>query len=273
MVLDFKYFPLVYLLVVVTEVIILSFSQQRKQFDIRDTFTNILTGSIGIIITGALLKTSVIFVLFYLYKFSLLRLQFSYWSFVPCLIFLDFLFYIAHRVSHRINIGWAAHIVHHSSDKFNFSTAITQVWTQHYFAIFYLPIVIIGFHPNVIISCDIISRAIQFIQHTVLLGKLPYLVEFLFMTPAHHKIHHAQNPEYIDKNYGGVLIIWDRMFGTYVEEIKTVPVTFGVPHFKKTYNPFAINFRHYITIWNDVASAKDWRTRLGYIFRHPSWRP
>ena len=271
--LDFKYFPIVYLLIVASEVIILSFSQHRKGFDLRDTFTNILTGSIGVAITGALLKTSVIYVLFYLYEFSLFHLPFSYWSFIPCLVLLDFLFYVAHRVSHRVNIGWAAHIVHHSSDKFNFSTAIRQGWTQHYFAVFYLPLSLIGFHPNVMISCYIISGAIQFIQHTELVGRLPYVIEFMFTTPAHHKVHHAQNPEYIDKNYGGIFIVWDRMFGTYAEEKTNIPVIFGVPHYKKTYNLLTINFRYYITIWNEVISAKDWRTRLGFIFRHPGWKP
>ena len=185
----------------------------------------------------------------------------------------DFCYYWFHRYSHEISILWAAHAVHHQSEEYNLSTALRQTSTSFLFGwIFYLPLFAIGFPLEVLLTVNAINLIYQFWVHTRLIGRLGPL-ESVLMTPSHHRVHHAQNERYIDKNYGGMFIVWDRLFGTYEPENDADPVVFGVRKPLANWNPFWANLQVYDYLLFDARKARRWRDKLGIWFRRTGWRP
>jgi sterol desaturase/sphingolipid hydroxylase (fatty acid hydroxylase superfamily) len=185
----------------------------------------------------------------------------------------DFLYYWFHRFSHEISILWAAHAVHHQSEDYNLSTALRQTSTGFLFGwVFYLPLFVIGFPLEIVLTVNAVNLLYQFWVHTQLIRSLGPL-EHVLMTPSHHRVHHAQNERYIDKNYGGMFIIWDRMFGTYEPESDQEPVIFGVRKPLKSWNPFWANLQVYDYLLFDSRKAKRWRDKIGIWFRRTGWRP
>jgi len=185
----------------------------------------------------------------------------------------DFCYYWFHRFSHEISILWAAHAVHHQSEDYNLSTALRQTSTGFLFGwIFYLPLFVLGFPLEVLITVNAINLIYQFWVHTQLIRRLGPL-ESILMTPSHHRVHHAQNERYIDKNYGGMFIIWDRLFGSYERESDDEPVVFGVRKPLANWNPFWANLQVYDYLWFDARKTKRWRDKLGVWFRRTGWRP
>ena len=185
----------------------------------------------------------------------------------------DFLYYWVHRFSHEISILWAAHAVHHQSEDYNLSTALRQTSTGFLFGwIFYLPLFVIGFPLEIILTVSAVNLLYQFWVHTQLIRRLGPL-EWVLMTPSHHRVHHAQNERYIDKNYGGMFIVWDRMFGTYEPETDEEPVIFGVRKPLANWNPFWANLQVYDYLLFDARKAKRWRDKIGIWFRRTGWRP
>ncbi len=185
----------------------------------------------------------------------------------------DFCYYWFHRLSHEISILWAAHAVHHQSEEFNLSTALRQTSTGFVFGwLFYLPLFVIGFPLEVLLAVNAVNLIYQFWVHTRFIDRLGVLDEIL-VTPSNHRVHHAQNERYIDKNYGGMLIIWDRLFGTYAAESETDPVVFGVRKPLASWNPFWANLQVYDYLWFDARRARRWRDKLGIWFRRTGWRP
>ena len=185
----------------------------------------------------------------------------------------DFCYYWFHRYSHEISILWAAHAVHHQSEDYNLSTALRQTSTGFLFGwIFYLPLFVVGFPLEVLLSVSAINLLYQFWVHTQLIRRLGPL-ESVLMTPSHHRVHHAQNDRYIDKNYGGMFIIWDRMFGTYEPERDDEPVVFGVRKPLANWNPFWANLQVYDYLLFDALKTKRWRDKIAVWFRKTGWRP
>ena len=185
----------------------------------------------------------------------------------------DFLYYWFHRFSHEISILWAAHAVHHQSEEYNLSTALRQTSTGFLFGwIFYLPLFVIGFPLEVVLTVNAVNLLYQFWVHTRLIGRLGPL-EAVMMTPSHHRVHHAQNERYIDKNYGGMFIVWDRLFGTYEPESDEDPVIFGVRKPLASWNPFWANLQVYDYLLFDARKARRWRDKIGIWFRRTGWRP
>jgi len=185
----------------------------------------------------------------------------------------DFLYYWFHRFSHEISILWAAHAVHHQSEEYNLSTALRQTSTGFLFGwIFYLPLFVIGFPLEVVLTVNAANLLYQFWVHTRLIGRLGPL-EAVMMTPSHHRVHHAQNERYIDKNYGGMFIVWDRLFGTYEPESDDDPVIFGVRKPLASWNPFWANLQVYDYLLFDARKTKRWRDKVGIWFRRTGWRP
>jgi alkylglycerol monooxygenase len=185
----------------------------------------------------------------------------------------DFCYYWAHRFGHEISILWAAHAVHHQSEEYNLSTALRQTSTSFLFNwLFYLPLFIIGFPVEVVATANAIDLIYQFWVHTRHIGKLGWL-ERVFVTPSNHRVHHAQNDVYIDRNYGGILIVWDRLFGTFQDELDDEPVRFGVRKQLKSWNPFWANLQVYDYLLFDALRTKRWRDKLGIWFRRTGWRP
>ena len=185
----------------------------------------------------------------------------------------DFFYYWFHRFSHEVSILWAAHAVHHQSEEYNLSTALRQTSTSFLFGwIFYLPLFVAGFPLEVLITVNAVNLIYQFWVHTRLIGRLGPL-ESVLMTPSHHRVHHAQNERYIDRNYGGMLIVWDRLFGTFEPESDVDPVIFGVRKPLASWNPFWANFQVYDYLLFDARHTKRWRDKIGVWFRRTGWRP
>lgn len=196
-----------------------------------------------------------------------------WWVWVACLVVTDFCYYWAHRADHRIRLLWAAHSVHHSSTYFNMSTNLRLPWLHPVSytlrSLAWLPAVLLGFPVWMILLANTAGLIFQIPCHTTRIGTLWRPYEFIFNTPSHHRVHHGSNKPYIDKNYGGVLIIWDRLFGTYAQE--TEPLRYGLIHNINTDNPLKYNYIETMAIVRDVVHAKTWRARLGYIFGPPGW--
>ena len=185
----------------------------------------------------------------------------------------DFCYYWYHRFSHEISILWAAHAVHHQSEDYNLSTALRQTSTSFLFGwIFYLPLFLVGFPLEVLLIVGAVNLIYQFWVHTQVVRRMGPL-DYILVTPSNHRVHHAQNERYIDKNYGGILILWDRMFGTFEDERSDEPVVFGVRKPLANWNPFWANLQVYDYLWFDAVRARRWRDKLGVWFRRTGWRP
>lgn len=185
----------------------------------------------------------------------------------------DLCYYWAHRLGHEVSILWAAHAVHHQSEDYNLSTALRQTSTGFLFRwVFYLPLFILGMPFEVFAIVSAIDLIYQFWVHTQHIGKLGWL-DYVFVTPSNHRVHHAQNQVYLDRNYGGILVIWDRLFGTFQVELDREPVVFGVRKPLQSWDPFKANLQVYQYLWFDAVRTADWRDKLAIWFRQTGWRP
>ena len=185
----------------------------------------------------------------------------------------DLCYYWFHRFSHEISVLWAAHAVHHQSEDYNLSTALRQTSTGFLFGwIFYLPLFLLGFPLEVLVTVNAINLIYQFWVHTQVVRRMGVL-DYILVTPSNHRVHHAQNERYIDKNYGGMLILWDRFFGTFEDESADEPVVFGVRKPLANWNPFWANLQVYDYLLFDARKARRWRDKLAVWFRRTGWRP
>ncbi|MFC4337268.1 sterol desaturase family protein [Salininema proteolyticum] len=183
----------------------------------------------------------------------------------------DFVYYWYHRTHHRVRVLWASHVVHHSSEYFNFTTALRQPWTALTSMPFWIPLALAGIPPWMILLQQSLNLIYQFFVHTERVDKLWRPLEFTLNTPSHHRSHHGSNEKYLDCNYGGILIVWDRMFGSFVPESSTP--TYGLTTNIRTFNPVKVAFHEYASIGRDVKGGGTWRERLGYVFGPPGWKP
>jgi sterol desaturase/sphingolipid hydroxylase (fatty acid hydroxylase superfamily) len=188
------------------------------------------------------------------------------WEWVALFLAEDLCFYLFHRGSHRVRALWASHVTHHSSRQFNLSVAFRQTWLPFLGVAFWLPLPLVGFDPLMIMTVQVISLFYQELLHTQLVPRLGP-IEWIFNTPRHHAIHHGSNTPYLDKNYGGVLIIWDRLFGTFAREIE--PVRFGLTRDLRSYNPIVIACHEWWAMVRDVWCGRGLRGRLAAVFGPP----
>jgi alkylglycerol monooxygenase len=227
-----------------------------EQFNRRDTWTNILIGLVSIVFT-AFFGILLAYVYDNVYNFSPLKIPMDAWWAWTVLLFVDdFAYYWFHRASHEIRLFWNFHVVHHSSNEYNLSVAVRQSWfsgSLHW--IFYIPVALLGFPLWAFIAMHGINLVYQFWIHTKLIGSLG-LIEKVFNTPSHHRVHHGVNDEYLDKNYGGIFIFWDRLFGTFAEEIEQP--RYGIIKPVHTFNLLTINTHG----WAEMARAMKGRKRL-----------
>ncbi|MCK5637237.1 MAG: sterol desaturase family protein, partial [Flavobacteriaceae bacterium] len=184
----------------------------------------------------------------------------------------DFIYYWFHRISHESRFFWASHVIHHSSQKYNLSTALRQTWTGSFISfVFWLPLPLLGFHPIMIMAQMSISLIYQYWIHTELIDKMPKLFEAFFNTPAHHRVHHATNPQYLDRNHAGILIIWDKMFGTFEPEVEKP--NYGLVKNIDTFNPIKIAFLEWVYLFKDAFTSKtSLINRLNYFIKPPGWK-
>jgi alkylglycerol monooxygenase len=218
---------------------------------------------------------------FVLRHFALIDMQVNWFdaSFQGILLWIaaaigwDFCYYWNHRFGHEISILWAAHAVHHQSEDYNLSTALRQTSSSFLFSwIFYVPLYVIGFPVEILVTVGAANLLYQFWVHTQHVNRLGVLDRIL-VTPSNHRVHHAQNERYIDKNYGGIFILWDRFFGTFAEENDADPVVFGVRKPLQSWNPFWANFQVYNYLLFDARKARRWRDKISIWFRRTGWRP
>lgn len=195
----------------------------------------------------------------------------AWYTWVILLLGIDVLYYAYHRIAHRVRVIWATHQAHHSSEYFNFSTALRQKWNNSGEIIMWLPLPFLGIPPWMVFVGFSVSLVYQFFVHTERVGKLWRPIEFIFNTPSHHRVHHGSDAEYLDRNYAGILIIWDRMFGTFAAE--THRPTYGLTTPVGTYNIWKLQTREYAAIARDWKASTSWRQRAGYVFGPPGWAP
>ncbi len=185
----------------------------------------------------------------------------------------DFFYYWAHRSGHEVNLLWASHVVHHSSEDFNLATAFRQSWTNQFFYwIFYLPMALVGIPVTVFAITALMSAVYQFWVHTQLIGTLGW-ADRILVTPSNHRVHHGRNDYCIDRNYGGTLILWDRLFGTYAAERKDEPVVYGTLVPLRSWSPLWGNLKNFSAICRDVMATPGWRQKLMVVFAPPGWTP
>lgn len=240
-------------------------------YDLVDTRTS-LTMGLGNVAINVVWKFVVVLAYTALYELTPLRLSPSDWWVWVLLFFADdFAYYWFHRVSHESRVFWASHVVHHSSEHYNLSTALRQTWVPMTYFPFWLPLALMGFSPWMILLAQSWSLIYQFWIHTERVRRLPRFLEVVLNTPSHHRVHHGSNQQYLDKNYGGILIIWDRMFGTYEPEGERVK--YGLTKNIQTHNPVRVAFHEYVALWHDIRHARGVRTKVALAFRGPGWQP
>ena len=192
---------------------------------------------------------------------------------VVAFVGVDLAYYLFHRASHRVNILWATHVVHHQSEEYNLSTALRQGFIQGAAAApFYWPLAVLGVTTPVFVACATINTLYQFWIHTRLIKKLPGPVEALWNTPSHHRVHHGIDPEYIDKNYAGVFIVWDRLFGTFLAEGAVEP-NYGVVQPLRSFNPLWAQVHYFLELGRVSLRAQRWKDKIWVWFAPPEWGP
>ncbi len=244
----------------------------RGGYAARDAWTSITMGLVSIATTAgwkllALLGYAAIFTYLAPWQLSAAR----WYTWVIALVGVDLLYYLYHRMAHRVRLVWATHQAHHSSRYFNFATALRQKWNNSGEILMWIPLPLLGVPPWVVFASFSVSLIYQFWVHTERIDTLPRPIEFVFNTPSHHRVHHGMDAEYLDKNYGGILIVWDRLFGTFTPEV--FRPHYGLTTQVDTYNIWTLQTYEYVAIARDVAAATSWRDRLGHIFGPPGWQP
>jgi sterol desaturase/sphingolipid hydroxylase (fatty acid hydroxylase superfamily) len=219
-------------------------------------------------------KGFLLFVYSWLYNFRVFHFgQYTWWIWVLCFLGEDFSYYWYHRACHSIRFLWATHLVHHSSETYNFIASFRQSWFGNVNGsfIFWIWMPLAGFTPEMILYAKSISTIYQFFIHTETVRKLPRWIEYIFNTPSHHRVHHSSDLEYLDKNHGGSLIIFDRLFGTFKEE--SFAPHYGLTKKLNSYNPVYITFSEWISIVKDLRTVKSLKNLFLCFFGSPGWRP
>ncbi len=221
--------------------------------------------------TEALVFAGAVYGYFTLYEYIPWQQPINGYTALLVLLLADFVYYIEHFCAHKIRLFWLAHSVHHSSSMMNTATAFRfSLFDPVLSVIFHLPLVLMGFNPILIFAAEVLVQAYQFWLHNEMVGKLGP-IEWLFNTPSHHRVHHGANEKYIDKNFGGILIIWDRMFGTFQKE-EELP-TYGLTTPMTSKNPLTVQFYEFPRLYRDLRQAQGFSEVLGYLFRGPGWKP
>ncbi|MBW2418686.1 MAG: sterol desaturase family protein [Deltaproteobacteria bacterium] len=248
----------------------LSRSRAILGYEGRDTAASLAMGIANVSI-AALTKAATFGIYVFLHQFALFDIRQQWWALPAAILADDFAYYWFHRMHHEVRLLWAAHVNHHSSRRYNLSTALRQSWTTPFTGpVFWMPLALIGFDPLLIFTAQAISLVYQFWIHTELIDRMGPL-EWAFNTPSHHRVHHGRNVEYLDRNHGGILILWDRLFGTF--EAERASVDYGLTKNIHTYNPLKIAFHEWADMLGDACSAGSPGDAIRYLLRPPGWSP
>lgn len=237
-----------------------------------DTVTNYITLGFFIGLTILFLGAFYITTFYYAFQFAIFDIEINWITIAICIVLADLAYYWEHRFMHRVNLAWATHTVHHSSPFFNISVAYRFGPMDSFWPVFFhLPLVLLGFNPIVVLFAEVVVQVYQTALHTESIKKLPRPVEWLMNTPSHHRVHHGSNPEYLDKNYGGIFIIWDKMFGTFEEERNQV--VYGLVKPIESINPLVAFLHGFYRVGRDVWMMRGIRNKFGVLFGPPGWQP
>jgi sterol desaturase/sphingolipid hydroxylase (fatty acid hydroxylase superfamily) len=249
----------------------LSYWENRKYYEKRDTFTNLYLTLLAFVLNLAV-KTSTFFVLNYAWHFRLFEIKnaIAYWLIL--VVVQDFLYWVLHYVGHYCRLFWAMHVTHHSSEHFNLTTGFrSTVFEPLYRVFFYLPLALMGFNAIDILYAYLLTQLYGNIVHTQYKVNLPKWYGWVFVTPSHHRVHHASNIPYLDKNMGMMFIIWDRIFGTFQEENIPEPIKYGLTKQPEDTGPVNILFHEWKALLHDMKKAPSLKAKLQYLFNPPGW--
>ena len=253
--------------------ILLSNWQHRNFYSLKSTLQNVyltlLNGGLDLVLRGLFYVS----VLMWSYHHQVIKIENVYLYWFLLFILEDLAFYFEHRVDHYCRIFWAVHVTHHSSEEYNLTTGFrSSVFQPVYRFIYFIPIALMGFDPLDIIFMYSLTQTYGIMVHTQYINKMPKWFEAVFVSPSHHRVHHASNVAYLDKNMGMCLIIWDKMFGTFQDEIPTEPIKYGLTKpIKETNNPFTIVLHEWYAIGADLKKNVSFITKLKYLFMPPGW--
>lgn len=259
----------IYVIIIGAE-ILFSYFHNKQYYTPRGTLTNIFLTVLNLSL-DILVRAICLLVLNYFYQFKFVEIQnqIAYW--IVLLITQDFMFYWLHRVDHYCRLFWAIHVTHHSSEEFNFSVGFrSSVFQPLYRFIYFIPLVLIGFKSLDILFIYAATQIYGILIHTKTINKLGFLEKFM-STPSHHRVHHASNIKYLDKNMGMVFIIWDKLFGTFEKEDNDEQLVYGLTENLKTNNLLKIIFHEWISIGKDIAKAPSIKSKMMYVFGPPGW--
>lgn len=256
-----------------------AWKQSPHSYEPRDTLTSLAFG-LGSTVSGALAGGVFLALFMWTYQFRIFDFGQQWWTvwwaWPLCFVLDDLAYYWVHRFGHRVRWFWASHVNHHSSQHYNLSTALRQTWTGFLTLgfLFKLPLVLLGFHPVMIAICAGFNLIYQFWIHTEAIGRMPRWFEAVMNTPSHHRVHHATNPRYLDRNYAGVFIVWDRLFGSFEPEVRPEEggerIRYGIVRQLGTFNLIWSVFHEWVGIAQDMWRAP-WRHKLSYLLREPGW--
>ena len=248
--------------------------KNRNNYRLNDTFTSISLGMMSRFPVYLQLGVQGIVYAFIWNQFNLgLLNSYTPLTWILAFVLYDLSYYWLHRCHHEIKFLWASHVVHHHGEEFNLSTALRQTGTDFIFKwVFYTPMLFLGVPPEIFVTVAALNLIYQFWVHTEHIDRLGFL-DYIFVTPSNHRIHHAQNKEYIDANYGGVFIIWDIIFGTFKDERKELKPIYGTSKPLKSWNPFWANFEVWTEIFKDTWRTKSWKDKFKVWISRPKWRP
>lgn len=260
-----------YAILIGTEILLSNWTGKKFYF-LKDTLQNVYLTLINAGLDLLLRWVFYVSVLMWSYQHSLFTIENVWLYWFTLFILEDLAFYIEHRVDHYSRIFWAVHVTHHSSGDFNLTTGFrSSVLQPVYRFIYFVPIALMGFHPLDIVFMYSITQTYGILVHTQYINKMPALFEAIFVSPSHHRVHHASNIRYLDKNMGMCLIIWDRMFGSFQEELKEEPVKYGLAKPVVSDNPFKIIFHEWQNIGKDMKKRTPFFTKLKYLIKPPGW--
>ena len=264
-----------FVLAVVLEILLARLGATKSNYETRDTAASLVMG-LGSTIAGLVTAGVTFAATVWVYQHRLFTVPFAaWWGWVAVFLLEDMTYYWFHRLSHERRFWWAAHVNHHSSQHYNLSTALRQTWTGGVAATWalWLPLAFLGFSPAQIAIQKGISLIYQFWIHTEAIGRMPAWFEAVFNTPSHHRVHHARNPRYLDRNYAGILIVWDRIWGTYQPELDEEKCRYGIVKNLGDFNIVRVAFHEWTGIAKDLMSSRSPREALGYLFGPPGWSP
>jgi sterol desaturase/sphingolipid hydroxylase (fatty acid hydroxylase superfamily) len=244
---------------------------RRDLYEVKDAAASIAMG-LGNVAVNLVAKTMQFGIFSALYRWRLFNLGTQWWVWAMLFVCDEFCYYWFHRTSHECRLFWASHVVHHSSQRYNLSTALRQSWTGTFYSwIFWTWLPLVGFRPIMVLTMQAISLLYQFWIHTQLVERMGAF-ELVLNTPSHHRVHHGSNARYIDRNHGGTLIVWDRLFGSFEPEDPRERPRYGLTKDIHTYNPVRIALHEWADLWHDVHQAPGWRNKLCHVLGRPGWR-